>query len=153
MSTCIDTACDGQIETYTIGANGTLTPTGVATLTDAHVNPVEMLTVGSGAYLLANAMGVDTNAGAVYQYAVDSTGALSADVPPSLSVASGSVAENIYGSNLYALSANAIGFASGQLPGGHIDHYVIGNGGLLSAVSTTSIAGGLPTSMTLVVTH
>jgi 6-phosphogluconolactonase (cycloisomerase 2 family) len=153
MSTCIDTACDGQIEPYTIGANGTLTPTGVVTLTGAHVNPVEMVTDGSGAYLLANAMGVDTNAGAVYQYAVESTGALAADTPASLSVASGSVAESTYRTSLYALSANAIGFASGQPPGGHIDHYVIGTGGLLTAVSTTTVAGSLPTSMTLVVAH
>jgi 6-phosphogluconolactonase (cycloisomerase 2 family) len=155
MSTCIDTACDGQIEPFTIGANGTLTPTGVVTLTGAHVNPVEMVTDGSGsaAYLLANAMGVDTNAGSVYQFAVDSTGALAADTPASLSVASGAVAESNYGSNLYALSANAIGFASGQPPGGHIDHYIIGSGGLLTAVSTTTVAGSLPTSITLVVAH
>jgi 6-phosphogluconolactonase len=153
MSTCIDTACDGQIEPYTIGANGTLTPTGLVTLSGANVNPVEMVTDGSGAYLLANAMGVDTNAGAVYQYAIESTGALAADTPASLSVASGSVAESTYGSNLYALSANAIGFASGQPPGGHIDHYIIGSGGLLTAVSTTTVAGSLPTSMTLVVAH
>jgi len=155
MSTCIDTACDGQIEPYTIGANGTLTPTGVVTLTGAQVNPVEMVPDGSGSavYVLANAMGVDTNAGAVYQFAVDSMGALAADTPASLSVASGAVAESSYGSNLYALSANAIGFASGQPPGGHIDHYVIGSGGLLTAVSTTTVAGSLPTSMTLLVAH
>jgi len=155
MSTCIDTACDGQVEPYAIGPNGTLTPTGVVTLTGAHVNPVELVTDGSGSavYLLANAMGVDTNAGAVYQFAVDSTGALAADTPASLSVASGAVAEVTYGSNLYALSANAIGFASGQPPGGHIDHYVIGSGGLLTAVSTTTVAGSLPSSITLVVAH
>ena len=155
MSTCIDTACDGQIEPYTIGANGTLTPTGVVTLTGAQVNPVEMVPDGSGSavYVLANAMGVDTNAGAVYQFAVDSMGALAADTPASLSVASGAVAESSYGSNLYALSANAIGFASGQPPGGHIDHYVIGTGGLLTAVGTTTVIGSLPTSMTLVVAH
>jgi len=153
MSTCIDTACDGQIEPYTIGANGTLTATGLVTLSGANVNPVEMVTDGSGAYLLANAMGVDANAGAVYQYAIESTGALAADTPASLSVASGSVAESTYGSNLYALSANAIGFVSGQPPGGHIDHYVIGTGGLLTAVGTTTVIGSLPTSMTLVVAH
>jgi 6-phosphogluconolactonase (cycloisomerase 2 family) len=155
ISVCIDTACDGQIEPYTIGADGTLTPTGVVTLTGAHVNPVEMVTDGSGSnvYVLANEMGVDTNAGAVYQYAVESTGALVADMPASLSVASGAVAESSYGSNLYALSANAIGFTSGLPQGGHIDHYVIGSGGLLTAVSTTMVAGSLPTSMTLVVAH
>jgi 6-phosphogluconolactonase len=155
ISVCIDTACDGQIEPYTIGANGTLTPTGVVTLTGAHVIPVDLVTDSSGSnvYLLANAMGVDTNAGAVYQYATDSTGALVADTPASLAVASGAVAESTNGSNLYALSANAIGFPSGLPPGGHIDHYAIGSGGLLTAVGTTTVAAGLPTSMTLVVTH
>ncbi len=155
ISTCIDTACDGQIEPYTIGADGTLTPTGVVTLTGTHVNPVEMVTDSSGSsvYLLANAMGVDTNAGAVYQYTIDSMGALVADTPASLTVASGAVAESTNGSNLYALSANAIGFASGLPQGGHIDHYVIGSGGLLTPVSTTAVAGSLPTSMTLVVVH
>jgi 6-phosphogluconolactonase (cycloisomerase 2 family) len=155
ISVCIDAACDGQIEPYMIGANGTLTPTGVATPTSGHVNPVASVTDGSGSsvYLLANAMGVDTNAGAVYQYAVDNTGALMADTPASLSVASGAVAESTYGPNLYVLSANAIGFVSGLPPGGHIDHYVIGSGGLLTAVSATTVAASLPTSMTLVVAH
>lgn len=155
ISTCIDSACNGQIARYTIGANGTLTPTGVVTLTGTHVNPFEAVTDDSGSslYLLTNAMGVDTNAGAVYQYAVDSTGALAADTPASLNVASGAVAESINRNNLYALSANAIGFVSGQPPGGHIDHYVIGSGGLLTKVGTTTVTGSLPTSMTLVVAH
>ena len=98
-------------------------------------------------------MGVDTNAGAVYQYAVGSAGALTADMPTSLPVASGAVAETTYGNNLYALSANAVGFASGQPAGGHIDQYLIGSDGLLTAKSTATVAGSLPTSMTLVVTH
>jgi len=155
ISTCIDTACDGQIEPYTIGADGTLTQTGVVTLTGTHVNPVEMVTDNSGSsvYLLANAMGVDTNAGAVYQYTIDSMGALVADTPASLTVASGAVAGSTNGSNLYALSANAIGFASGLPQGGHIDHYGIGSGGLLTPVGTTAVAGSLPTSMTLLVMH
>ena len=155
ISICVDTACNGQIAPYTIGANGILTPSGVVTLVGSHVNPVEMVTDGSvsGVYVLANAMGVDTNAGAVYQYEVDSAGALAADTPASLPVASGAVAESTYGSNLYALSANAVGFVSGQPPGGHIDHYLIGSGGLLTAVSTTTVTGSLPTSMTIVVAH
>ena len=153
MSACTDTACDGQIEAYAIGANGTWTPTGAVTLSGAHVNPVEMVTDESGAYLLANAMGVDTNAGTVYQYAVGGTGALTADMPASVPVASGAVAESAYGTNLYALSANAVGSASGQPSGGHIDQYVIGPDGLLTAASTATVAGSLPTSMTLVATH
>lgn len=155
MSACTDTACDGQIEAYAIGTNGSLTPTGVVTGVGSHIDPMEMATDASGAnaYVLTNAMAVDTNAGAVYQYAVGSTGALTADMPASLPVASGAVAESTYGNNLYALSANAVGFASGQPAGGHIDQFVIGSDGLLTAVSTATVAGSLPTSMTLVVTH
>jgi 6-phosphogluconolactonase (cycloisomerase 2 family) len=155
ISACIDTACDGQIEPYTIGANGTLTPSGPVTVTGTHVIPVDMVTDGSGSnvYLLTNAMGVDTNAGMVYQYAIDSAGGLVADTPASLPVASGAIAESTNGSNLYVLSANAVGFASGLPPGGHIDHYAIGSGGLLTAVATTTVAASLPTSMTLVLAH
>jgi len=155
ISVCIDTACDGQIEPYTIGANGTLTPTGLVTVTGAHVIPVDMVTDGSGSnvYLLTNAMGVDTNAGMLYQYAIDSTAGLVADTPASLTVASGAVAESTNGSNLYALSANAVGLASGLPAGGHIDHYAIGSGGLLTAVGTTTVAASLPTAMTFVVAH
>jgi 6-phosphogluconolactonase (cycloisomerase 2 family) len=151
-SACIDTACDGQIEPYTIGANGTLTPSGPASVTGAHVIPVDMAIDGSGSnvYLLANAMGVDTNAGTVYQYAIDGAGGLVADTPASLPVASGAIAESTNGSDLYVLSANAVGFASGLPPGGHIDHYAIGSGGLLTAAGTTTVAASLPTSMTLV---
>ena len=154
LSLCINTACDGQIERYTIDANGRLMPTGIATLTGSHVNPIELVAqnTGSTAYLLANAMGVDTNGGAIYQYTIDSTGMLVAAMPTSLNVASGAVTESSYGSNLYALSANAIGLVNGP-PGGHIDHYVIGSDGLLTAVSTTTVAGGLPTAMTLVPAH
>ncbi len=155
MSACTDTACDGQIEAYAIGTNGTLMPTGMVTGVGGHIYPVEMGidAAGANAYVLTNAMGVDTNAGAVYQYAVGSTGALTADMPTSLPVASGAVAETTYGNNLYALSANAVGFASRQPAGGHIDQYLIGSDGLLTAKSTATVAGSLPTSMTLVVTH
>lgn len=88
----------------------------------------------------------------MYQYAIDRTGGLVSDTPASLTVASGAVAESIHGPNLYALSANSIGFVPGP-PGGHADHYVIGSDGLLTAVSTTTLAEGLPTSMTLVVAY
>jgi 6-phosphogluconolactonase (cycloisomerase 2 family) len=47
LSRCVDTVCDGQVASYTIGANGTLAPTNVSVLTGSHVNPVAMLTEGS----------------------------------------------------------------------------------------------------------
>ena len=94
LSVCVDASCDGQVAAYAIGADGTLRPTGAAVLTGGHVNPVLMLTDGPGsaAYLLTNRMGVDTNQGAAFQYAIDATGALSPGMPASVAVASGAVA-------------------------------------------------------------
>src|SRR5581483_6332254 len=116
LNNCIDKQCDGEVAQYTFGPNGTLSTRGATTLTDAHVLPVAMLfdNSGSSAYLLANLMGVDTNTGAIYQYSIDNSGGLVPYNPPSLSVASGAVAEGAFGTNLYALSSNALGFASGS---------------------------------------
>jgi 6-phosphogluconolactonase (cycloisomerase 2 family) len=155
LGSCVDTACEGQVARYTIGTNGTLTATGSTTLTGGHVIPIAMVvdTSGSSAYLLTNLMGVDTNIGAVYGYAINNAGDLVPDTPASIGVASGAVAETTYGPNLYALSANARGFASNPQPGGHVDHYAIGPGGRLSAVGTITVAEGFPTGITLVTTH
>jgi 6-phosphogluconolactonase (cycloisomerase 2 family) len=155
LSRCVDNACDGQVAEYAIGTNGTLTATGADTVTGSHINPVAMVTDGSGssAYLLTNFMGVDTNAGAVYQYEIDSAGGLTPDTPVSLSVTSGAVTENTYGPYLYALSSNALGFVSGSPTGGHVDQYSIGSNGLLSAVNAIPVVAPFPTAMTLVVAH
>jgi 6-phosphogluconolactonase (cycloisomerase 2 family) len=152
LSACVNNVCDGQVAEFTIGSSGTVAPTSTTILTGSHVNPVAMLMDGSGssAYLLANYMGVDTNAGAVFQYAIDSSGALAPYSPASLPVSSGAVAESVYGANLYALSAHAVGFASGSPAGGNVDHYAIGSDGRLTALSTTVVAASLPTAMTVV---
>ena len=157
LSRCVYQACDHQgVELYTVGTDGTLAPTGVATLSGPYVNPIALLVNDStsSAYLLTNYMGVDTNTGAVYQYAVDISGTLVPETPASLNVASGAVAESLDANNLYALSANDLGRASGgPFPGGHVDHYAIGTDGRLTAMSTTEVEGGRPTAMTLVLRH
>lgn len=155
LSSCIDSACEGQVAQYTIAANGTLTATGSTTLTGGHVIPISMVidTSGSNAYLLTNLMGVDTNMGAVYGYAIDTAGGLVPDMPASVGVASGAVAEATYGPNLYAVSANALGSASNPQPGGHVDHYAIGPGGRLSPTGTTTLAEGFPMGIALVTAH
>jgi hypothetical protein len=152
LGICVDNACDGEAALFTVGSSGTLSSTGTTTLTGFNVHPVAMLIDNSGlnAYLLTNAMGVDTNTGAVYQYTVDSSGALVPHVPASIGVTSGAVAESMYGGRLYVLSSNAVGSASGSPSGGHIDQYTIGSDGTLTAVSTTSLAGQ-PAAMTVVV--
>lgn len=169
LSSCIDNACDGEIAEYSVGASGALTPTGATVATGSHVIPISLLTdtSESSAYLLTNLMGVDTNQGAVYQYTIDNAGGLTPITPPAVAVASGAVSQSVFGPNLYALSSNALGFASGAPAGGHIDQYTIGAGGVLTAVSRIDVAGGCtammgactgvvgssPTAMTLVATH
>lgn len=156
LSACVDTLCDGQVSEYTVQSDGTLTTTGGTTVAGPHVIPITLVTNPSGtaAYVLTNLMGIDTNEGAVYQYAINSTGGLVADSAPSLGVASGSVAEGALGPDLHVLSSNSIGFASGTPMGGHVDHYAMGADGLLTFLSTTSVAdGGFPTAMTLVAAH
>lgn len=155
LSACVDNACEGQIGEYSVGGNGMLTPTGATVTTGSHVIPISLVTdtSESSAYLLTNLMGVDTNQGAIYQYTINSGGALMPMTPASLGVSSGAVAQMVLGPNLYALSSNVVGFASGAPTGGHIDHYSIGNGGMLAMVGTTSVTGGYPTAMTVVAAH
>ena len=154
LSACIDTACDGQISEYKIGTDGTLTSTGSTTATDGHVIPIQLETdtSGSSAYLLANLMGVDTNAGSVYQFSIGSTGALQPDSPASLGVTSGAVAASVFGPSLYALSSSRVGSPIGP-QGGYVDHYSIGSGGLLTGKDTISLSSGYPTAMTVVASH
>ena len=155
LENCIDVQCDGQIVQYAISPDGTLASTGNAAITGAHVNPIALLTdtSGSNAYVLANLMGVDTNQGVVLHYSVNAQGALMPGSPASVSVSSGAVALGSYGSNLYALSANAIGQVSGAPTGGNIDHLVIGADGTLSNAGTTVINGNFPIAMTVVAPH
>ena len=155
LSDCADPACDGQVAQYAVGMDGALAPTGATTTMGGHVVPLAMLLTGGGsnAYLLANLMGVDTNAGVLYQFTINGAGALVAATPASLAVSSGAVAAATYGVSVHVLSSNAVGFASGMPTGGHIDHYVIGSGGLLTAAGSTPVATGDPSAIALVVAH
>lgn len=150
LSRCVDQACDGEIALFSIGADGALSATGASILTGGHVIPLALVTEGPGpspytAYLLANFMGVDTNAGSVYQYAIDATGGLIPDTPSSVAVTSGAVAEGAFGPDVYALSSNQVGSANGS-PGGQVDHYYIGSDGVLTAAGRTPVPG-LPTAL------
>jgi 6-phosphogluconolactonase (cycloisomerase 2 family) len=152
---CIDVQCDGQIVQYAISPDGTLASTGNTAITGAHVNPVALLTdtSGSNAYLLANLMGVDTNQGVVLLYSINAQGAIMPGSPASVPVTSGAVAFGSYGSNLYALSSNAIGQISGAPTGGNIDHLAIGANGTMSNAGTTAISENFPIAMTVVGPH
>lgn len=151
LSRCVDLACDGEIVQVTIGADGTLSATGGSILIGGHEIPLALVThsdEGPGvfsAYVLANLMGVDTNAGSICQYAIDASGGLNPYTPASLAVSSGAVAEGVHGNELFVLSANQVGSPIGP-PGGQVDHYQIGPGGLLTAGGTTPVPGN-PTAL------
>jgi hypothetical protein len=157
LSVCANNACDGEVAPYSIGANGTLSPAApTATLgpvfLGGHVNPVALVFGGMGAYVLTNFMGVDTNAGSIYGYALESGGFLGTDtLIAAMPLSSGAVAESFYGSGLYALSANALGQVSGMPAGGHVDYFAATHGE--PATSSTPIPASLPTGMTLVAAH
>jgi 6-phosphogluconolactonase (cycloisomerase 2 family) len=155
LQTCIGAMCDGQIGQYAIGSDGTLGATGNSAVLGSHVNPVALATdaTGSSVYVLANEMGVDTNVGILLQYSVNTQGSLAPKSPASLTVDSGAVALVSHGLNLYALSSNAIGFASGAPTGGHVNHYSVNADGSLGALGSTAVPGNYPTGMTAVFSH
>ena len=153
LSTCIDTNCDGQVALYTLGANGQLTATGTTLLTGDHIHPAQLIvdSSGSSAYLLTDLMGIDTNTSGLYQYAISGAGALTPESPASVQVTSGPLSESSSGSNLYVLSNNQLAQVSGSSSGGHVDHYTIDSGGLLTPAATTTVTADSPTAMALVV--
>lgn len=150
---CIDTNCDGEVDEYTVGTDGALTATGSPTATGSHVIPIslETDTAGSSAYLLANQMGVDTDAGTVYQFSFNSSGGLQPDSPSSVNITSGAVAASVFGPSLYVLSNSRIAAPTGQ--GAHVAHYSIGSGGLLTQKDSISQTSGYPTAIATVAAH
>jgi DNA-binding beta-propeller fold protein YncE len=150
LGRCVDTACDGQISQYLIDSDSSLNPRLSTTVVGSHIIPVEMVlnASGSSAYLLTNFMGVDTNAGKLYAYTIDTSGAL---VPlGELDVGSAAVAAALNGSSLYVLTSDALA----HLPdggGGHLAHLSVNSAGLPGETDATAITGRNPTAMALVV--
>lgn len=150
LGRCVDTACDGEVAQYLIGPDASLNPRQSTTLAGSHIIPVGMVVnaAGSSAYLLANLMGVDTNSGTLYPYAIDASGAL---VPQGqLETGSAAVAEALNGSDLYILTSDAWA-APPNGSGGHLAHFTLGSGGMPSEAEGTAIAGRNPTAMALVI--
>src|SRR5262249_40961471 len=132
LATCSDNSCDGLISLYAIGADGSMTATGMTALTGSHVFPIEMITddSGSSSYLLETIPSIDSaGPGSVYEYAIDSSGEL--QVKGAVTVGAGAVAEAVRGNDLYAVTSNApVGVA--HAPGGEIVHISVGVGGVLT---------------------
>ncbi len=149
LGTCVDPDCDGEVSLYTIGSDYSLNPTMFTTLTGGHILPVGLVlnSSGSKAYLLTNFMGVDTDAGKLYQYTIDNTGALASQ--GELDTGSAAVAAALSGNNdLYVLTSDALAMPPNGT-GGHLVHISVA-GSALSQVDSTPISGLNPTAMAAV---
>lgn len=150
LGRCVDTACDGEVTQYLIAPDASLNPRVSTALTGGHILPVDMVLnpSGSSAYLLSNFMGVDTQAGKLYPYGIDTSGTL---VPQGeLDTGSAAVAEALNGSNLYVLTSDALAMIPNG-SGGHLAHFTLGSGGMPSELDATAITGRNPTAMALVI--
>ena len=152
MSDCDGPTCTGSIIPFAVGAGGELTAAGGVATTGAHYNAVDMVTDQSGgsggnAYVLTNLMGVDTEQGALWQFGVGNTGALSMPPnQPALDIGAPALAQALFESRLCVLTSNvAVDGNSGS--GGSINCYTLGASGQLALAASTMIAAPRPISM------
>jgi 6-phosphogluconolactonase (cycloisomerase 2 family) len=153
MSDCDGSLCVGSITPFAVGAGGELTVTGVVATTGEHYDAVGMVTDKSGAnpyvYVLTNLMGVDTDSGALWQFSVGSTGALSMPNQPTLSIGpAAALAQTLFDDRLCVLTSNA-GIGGNTGSGGSINYYTLGAGGLPTLAASTALAAARPVSMAM----
>jgi hypothetical protein len=150
-SNCDGSLCTGSITPFAVGAGGELTANGAMATTGGHYDAVGMVTDQSGvnAYVLTNFMGIDTDNGALWQFDVGNTGALTAANHPMLSIGPVALAQTLSEFNtLYVLTANeATGGDPATASGGSINSYTLGAGGLPTLAVTTKLAVAHPVSM------
>jgi DNA-binding beta-propeller fold protein YncE len=148
MSDCDGSTCAGSIIPFVVGAGGELTAAGAVATTGEHYNAVGMVTDQSGgnAYVLTNLMGVDTDNGALWQFGVGNTGALSMPNQPALNIGATALAQALFGNRLCVLTSNdGIGGNAGS--GGSINCYTLGASGLPTLAASTMLATPHPISM------
>jgi DNA-binding beta-propeller fold protein YncE len=148
MSDCGGSSCLGSIAQFAVGAGGELTATGAAVTTGGHYDAVGMVTDQSGAnaYVLTNLMGVDTNNGALWQFSVENTGALSTPNQPALSMGPEALAQALFGDRLCVLTTNVAVGGNGS-SGGSINCYTLGADGPPTLAASTMLAAAHPVSM------
>jgi 6-phosphogluconolactonase (cycloisomerase 2 family) len=153
LSNCDGTQCLGSIRQFAVGANGALTATGSLLMTGSHDRGVGMVfeaeVSGGSAYVLVNEMGVDTESGALLSFQVDSSGALTATSPASLSAPGVAVAlvESLQYGTLYVLTTNAGANANTPASGGSLSVYSEGNGGTPTLLGTTGLLASYPSAV------
>lgn len=150
MSDCEGSSCTGSIAQFAVGAGGELTATGVAVTTGGHYDAVSMVMDQSGgnAYVLTNLMGVDTDNGALWQFGVGKTGALSTPNQPTLSIGATALAQSLFVERLCVLTSN-VGIGGNAGSGGSINCYTLGAGGLPTLAASTMLATVRPVSMAM----
>ena len=144
MSNCDGAECTGSIRQFAVGSGGALTDTGVIATTGSHYDAVDMVISQPGpnsyAYVLSNATGASTNAGALWQYGVGSTGELTPASPPMLNVGAVAVAQTMQVGLLYVLTANSRADANTGSTGGNINVYGMGADGAATLLAATKIS-------------
>ena len=150
MSNCDGAECTGSIRQFAVGAGGALTDTGVIASTGSHYDAVDMVISQPGpnsyAYVLSNATGASTSAGALWQYGVGSTGELTLVSPPMLNVGAVAVAQTMQAGLLYVLTANSGANADTGSTGGNLNIYGVANGAA-SLLATAKISVPHPVAM------
>jgi Lactonase, 7-bladed beta-propeller len=151
MSNCDGADCTGSIRQFAVGSGGALTDTGVIATTGSHYDAVDMAISQPGpnsyAYVLSNATGASTNAGALWQYGVGSTGELTPASPPMLNVGAVAVAQTMQVGLLYVLTANSRANANAGSTGGNINVYGMGGDGAAILLAATKISVPHPVAM------
>ena len=153
-SSCDGSECEGSIRQLAFGADGALTDTGVIATTGSHDEAVNMVLYQTGsnnyAYLLSNVMGVDTDAGALWQFGIGNSGDLVPVSPPTLNIGLQAVAQAIQVDSLYVLTTNSGTVENSAGPGGNIKFYSLAADGSATLAATTKITAPYPTAMSVV---
>jgi len=153
FSNCDGTQCLGSIQPFTVGADGALTATGDSVTTGSHYFGVGMAfeqdDAGSTGYVLSNAVGVDTESGALWSYQAADSGALTATSPASLGTSgvAAALVQNSQFGTLYVLTTNSGALANTPATGGGLSIYAPGNGGTPTLLGTTTLEVPYPTAL------
>lgn len=148
MSNCLGSSCIGSITQFELGPGGELTATGAMATTGGHNDSIGMVLdqAGGSACLLSNLMGIDTDNGALWQFGVESNGALSAGSPALLSIGPTALAQSLHFATLYVLTAN-IGIVGNGGSAGIFNVYTLGNGGSPILAASTPLSAQQPVSI------
>jgi hypothetical protein len=153
MSNCDGAQCTGSIRQFAVGSDGALTDTGVIATTGSHYDAVGMAISQPGpnsyAYVLSNATGASTHTGALWQYGVGSTGALTPASPPMLNVGAVAVGQTMQVGLLYVLTANSGANANSGSTGGNINVYAMGADGGATLLGATKISVPHPLALAI----